>query len=76
MFERTVEVYLPSSSHSKLSGLCKTRWVERHSCIEVLHEMYETLVTFLDAIVSPHEYPDLASQDGSWNWDRDTKVKE
>ena len=75
MFERTVEVYLPSSSHSKLSGLFKTRWVERHSCFEVLHEMYETLVTFLDAIVSPHEYPDLASQDGSWNWDRDTKVK-
>ena len=53
MFERTVEVYLPSSSHSKLSGLCKTRWMERHSCFEVLHEMYETLVTFLDAIV-PH----------------------
>ena len=75
MFERTVEVYLPSTSHSKLSGLCKTRWVERHSCFEVLHEMYETLVTLLAAIVSPHEYPDLASQDGSWNWDRDTKVK-
>ena len=39
MFESTIEVYLPSSSHSKLFCLCKTRWVERHSCFEVLHEM-------------------------------------
>lgn len=75
LFEKTVMVYLPDSSHSKLPGLCKTRWVERHTCFEVFLEMYEAVVTFLDAIISPHEYPDLASQDGNWNWDRDTKVK-
>jgi hypothetical protein len=37
--------------------------------------MYEVLVTFLDAIMLPHEYPYLASSDGSWNWDTETKVK-
>ena len=72
-FELTVKAYLPESSHKKLPGLCKTRWVERHICFDVFLEMYETLVTFLDAIISPHEYPALIDQ--RWNWDRDTCVK-
>ena len=37
--------------------------------------MYETLIIFLDAIISPHEYPALISPDESWNWDRDICVK-
>ena len=75
MFELTVQEFLPSSLHTKLPGLCKTRWVERHTCFGVFLEMYEPLVTFLDAILSPHEYPQLSSSDGSWNWDNDTRVK-
>lgn len=75
MFELTLHEYLPNSSHSKLPGLCKTRWVERHTCYAVFHEMYEVLVTFLDAILSPQDYPELASQEGNWNWDTDTRLK-
>ena len=75
LFELTVKEFLPSSSHGKLPGLCKTRWVERHTCFEVFLEMYEALITFLDAILCPHDYPQLASPDGSWNWDSDTRVK-
>ena len=77
MFELTLHEYLPnSSSHSKLPGLCKTRWVERHACYAIFHEMYEVLVTFSDAILSPQEdYPELASEEGSWNWNIDTKLK-
>ena len=37
--------------------------------------MYVVLVTFLDAIISPYEYPELVSSAGSWDWDRDTVVK-
>ncbi len=37
--------------------------------------MYEVLVTFLDAILSPQDYPELISQEGSWNWNSDTKTK-
>ena len=37
--------------------------------------MYELLVTFLDAVISPHEYPNLKSSTGSWNWDKDTITK-
>ena len=75
MFELTVKEFLPASSHSKLPGLCKTRWVERHTCFEVFLELYEPLVIFFDAILSPHEYPQLECDDGSWNWDTETRVK-
>ena len=75
LFDLTVKEFLPSSSLGKLPGLCKTRWVERHTCFEVFLEMYEALITFLDAILSPHDYPQLDSPDGNWNWDSDTRVK-
>ncbi len=50
---------MPTSAHSKLPGLCKTRWVERHTCYEVFLEMYVYFVTFLDAIVAPSDYQNL-----------------
>ena len=76
LFELIIKEFLSSSLHSKLPGLCKTQWVERHIiCFEVYLEMYEALITFLDAILSPHDYPQLASSDGNWNWDSDTRVK-
>ena len=61
LFELTLKEYLPEDSHSKLPGLCKTRWVERHTCLDLFLEMYELLVTFLDADISPNEYPNLKS---------------
>ena len=61
LFELTLKEYLPEDSHNKLPGLCKTRWVERHTCLDLFLEMYELLVTFLDADISPHEYPNLKS---------------
>ena len=75
LFELALKEYLSENSHSKLPGLCKTRWVERHSSLDVFLEMYELLVTFLDAVISPHEYPNLKSSTGSWNWDKDTITK-
>ena len=72
LFELALKEYLSENSHNKLPGLCKTRWVERHTCLDVFLEMYEFLVTFLDAVISPHEYPNLKLSTGSWNWDKDT----
>ena len=37
--------------------------------------MYEALIIFLDTILCPHDYPQLASPDGNWNWDSDTRMK-
>ena len=61
LFEFTLKEYLPENSHSKPPGLCKTRWVERHTFLDLFLEMYELLFTFLDAFISPHEYPNLIS---------------
>ena len=68
-------MHLPDSNHKKLAGMCKTRWVERHTCLEVFLELYESVVIFLDSIVSPNEYPDLLSAAGKWDWDRETRVR-
>ena len=75
MFHLTVVMFMPESSHSKLPGLCKTRWVERHTGFEVFLELYEPLITFLDAIISPREYPQLETSDGGWNWDNETHIR-
>ena len=78
MFDVTVKKLMPEASHTKLPGLCKTRWVERHTCFEVFLELYEPLVTFLDAILFPDEYSELrcvSQPDGRWNWNNDTRIK-
>ena len=64
LFELSRKEYPPENFHRKLPGLCKTRWVERHTCLDVFLEMYELLLTFLDAVISPHEYPNLKSSAG------------
>ena len=38
-------------------------------------ELYELLVIFLNAVISPHEYPNLKLSTESWNWDEDTITK-
>ena len=74
MFELAVVKLMPASSHKKLPGLCRTRWVERHTCYEVFLN-FTKLSSFLDVTVSPNDYPQLESSDGSWNWDRETKIR-
>ena len=73
-FEKVLELYLPTCSQTKIVGLCKTRWVERHTCFEVFLEMYMVFVTSLDAMLHPHQHSQLGTND-SWDWDRDTLVK-
>ena len=60
LFELTVNAFLPHSNAKKLPGLCKMWRVEQHTCFEVFLEMYKVLVTSLDAILYPAEYPHLA----------------
>ena len=67
-------MYIPNARHEKLSGLCKTRWVERHTCLETFLELYEIVVYCLGAIVNIAEYPELA-QTVEWSWDAETTTK-
>ena len=74
LFELTVKEFLPYSRASKLLG-CARHDGWRDTRFKVFLEMYEALITFLDAILSPDEYPDMASSDRSWKWDHNTRVK-
>ena len=40
LFELTLKEYLSENSHSKLPSLCKTRWVERHTCLDLFSWKY------------------------------------
>ena len=35
LFELSLKEHLPENSYSKLPGLCKTRWMERHTCLDL-----------------------------------------
>ena len=73
-FIDVLKVYIPNARYEKLSGLCKTRWVERHTCLETFLELYEIVVYCLGAIVNIAEYPELA-QTVEWSWDAETTTK-
>lgn len=74
--ELTLEIFAPDSRVTKLKGLCKTRWTERHDCLETMRALYEYIVTCLDAMLHPAEYPDVVEAGGdSWSWDATTRTK-
>jgi len=64
--------YCHNTCHEKLKGLCKTRWVERLSYLETFGEIYEYVVTCLDATVNPHVCPEVNESRG--NGECDTKI--
>ena len=55
------------SRKRKLPGLCKTRWVERHTCFESFYELYPYIIMCLQQIAQP--------EDDSWSWDKDNKIR-
>ncbi|XP_071499270.1 52 kDa repressor of the inhibitor of the protein kinase-like [Diadema antillarum] len=82
--EFVLQVYAPEQKVKKLKGLCKTRWVERHDCLETLVLLYKYIVTCLHSMVTPGLYPLLTTapeesrEDENyedWDWDRETLVK-
>ena len=58
-----------------LVGLCKTRWVERHTCYDTFYTIYEILCECFEAMLNPSSYPQI--YDGTWsnNWDQETRIK-
>ena len=65
--------YAPDTRHEKLKGLCKTRWVERHTCLETFLELYKFIIACLCAMCKPDDYP--AVQQQVWDWDRETQTR-
>ena len=70
-FEHVLEQHSIESKRKKLLGLCRTRWVERHTCYDVFYSMYTMIVEFLQYILDPTL--DENTQD-DWLWDAQTKI--
>ena len=70
-FEHVLQHHGLESKRKKLLGLCKTRWVERHTCYDVFYSMYTAVVECLRSIVNPAI--DENTQD-EWSWDAQTKI--
>ena len=81
--ESVLDVESAQTRKRHIEGLCKTRWVERHTCFETFQEVYEYVCISLEAISWPHLHPelelvtpsDLTSEKWNWQRDRDTTVK-
>ena len=56
LLERVLEVYECESRVKKLKGLCKTRWVERHTCYETFDELYTFIIITLEALLDPGSF--------------------
>ena len=72
-FEQILDAFESDCTKSKLLGLCRTHWVERHTCYETCYELYIYTCCCLEAIINP-VYPDK-NLDQNWDWDSDSKVK-
>ena len=48
--ELVLDVYISEPHVKKIKGLCKTRWVERHDCLERFYNLYGYI---LDAMTNP-----------------------
>ncbi|XP_071477426.1 52 kDa repressor of the inhibitor of the protein kinase-like [Diadema antillarum] len=70
--ETILGTYAPESRVQKLKGLCKTRWTERHDCLEIFRSLYEYVFTCVHAMVQPGEYAEIES---SWDWDAETRTR-
>ncbi|KAK3094004.1 hypothetical protein FSP39_022800 [Pinctada imbricata] len=70
-FEHVLSQQETEVTRKKLIGLCKTRWVERHTCFDTFKSMYVSITTCLQYILNPGMDENL--QD-NWAWDAQTKV--
>ena len=80
-FELVLEVMGATTKKKHLAGLCKTRWVERHTCFETFLELYKYLSICLKAISLPHLFPELVlvtpddPESEKWGWEKNKETK-
>ena len=72
LFDKAIDVILPSAKAQKLKDACRTRWIQRIDSYIVFLELLPALHTTLQAMVFPRQYEDLGTH---WSWDSDTITK-
>ena len=73
-----LDVYISELHVKKKKGLCKTRWVERHDCLERFYNLYGYIFACLDAMTNPTGHPNLQKAGvphDDWCWDTPTRIK-
>ena len=74
--ERVLHQYTPDTKRNRLVGMCKTRWIERHTSLETFCEMYEYICNCFEAILMSKLHPEVY-EEGDWptQWDQETRTK-
>ena len=73
-FETILQALGSESKKVKLKDLCKTRWIERHTCYETFYDLYYFVCCCCEAIVYPEVYIEN-NVSADWDWDANAKVK-
>ena len=68
-FESILDKESESHAVKKLKGMCKTRWVERHTCYETFYSLCPNVCLCLEEMLHPSQ------ENARWNRDRETLVK-
>ena len=63
----------PAAKKTKIKGLCKTRWVERHATFDTILELYPYLVQTWDEVCCPSTCEQLYPDENTWKWDSDSR---
>ena len=71
--EHIINCLCPSASRTKISGLRKTRWVERHNTFTTILELYPYIVKTWDQICFPSDDDEIYPEGNSWKWDSETR---
>ena len=76
--ELVLNVYISEPHVKKIKGLCKTRWVERHDCLEIFCNLYGYTFACLEAMTNLTGYSNLHKADAPLDdrcWDTSTRIK-
>ena len=67
--EHIINCFCLSASRTKISGLCKTRWVKRHNTFTTIPELYPYTVKTCDQICYLSDDDEIYPEGNSWKWD-------
>ena len=71
--EHIIAHYCPTSKKTKINGLCKTRWIERHNTFTTILELYPYLIKTWDQMCYPSDDEELYPDGNNWNWDSESR---
>ena len=72
--EHVISCQCPATKKTKINGLCKTRWVERHTTFDTILELYTYLIETWDEICYPSNCDKLYPDGSNWKWDSGTRT--